>query len=92
MMASTSAPNLATSASGVAIGTMMAVQFSTASPAKPASAVVGTSGTSGWRALLAIARARSLPDCTWAMLSGRLLKIRSSWPPIRSVMLGAPPL
>ena len=58
----------------------------------PASAVVGTSGTAGGAALLQIASARSLPPLTCAIDSGKLEKITSSCPPIRSVIEGAPPL
>ena len=58
----------------------------------PASAVVGTSGSSGWRAVLAMAKARSLPLFTCAMLSGMLEKTTSIWLPIRSAMAGEPPL
>ena len=92
MMRTISSPSFCTTASGVLAGAITPVQFSTSSAGMPASAVVGTSGSSGWRAVLAMASARSLPLFTWAMDSGRFENTMSSWPPMRSLIDGAPPL
>ncbi len=92
MILTISVSSLSTIRSGVPPGTITAVQFSTSSAGMPASLVVGTSGSAGWRATLAIASARSLPLLTCGNDSGKFENTTSSWPPIRSVIAGAPPL
>ena len=87
-----SALTLATIAAGVVAGTITPVQLVIVSCGNPSSAVVGTSGSSGWRSLLVTASARSLPLFTCGSDSGKFDTMRSICPPMRSVSDGVPPL
>lgn len=62
--------SLAMASGGVPAGANRPTQASSSKPGRPASAVVGTSGSMGWRVLLVTARALSLPVCTWPSTEG----------------------
>ena len=61
------------------------------SPARPASAIVGSSGTAALRCALVTAKAFSLPALICGSAEGRLSNIRSIVPPIRSSSAGPEP-
>src|SRR5450759_1652530 len=56
------------------------------------SATVGTSGSSGERFAVVTASARNLPALMWAIDDGKLSNVTCTWPPSRSVSIGAEPL
>ena len=58
----------------------------------PASATVGTSGSSGSRLAPVTASARSFPALMCGKAEGMLSNIIITWPPSRSVIAGALPL
>ncbi len=69
----------------------MPYQFSASTCGSPASAVVGTSGSSGECSAPASATARSAPDRAGGRSTGRSANIIWTGPAIRSVTAGAEP-
>ena len=79
-------------AGGRPLGATMACQEVTSTLGTPASAMVGTSGSTGERLALVTARGRILPPLMYCSTEFTFWNEASTWPPIRSVWAGAPPL
>ena len=77
---------------GVAAGTTRPNQEVDSTCGRPASAVVGTSGSSGERSRLVMARPLSLPALTWGASTVSVSEARFTSPPSRAVTAGALPL
>jgi hypothetical protein len=77
---------------GVAAGTTRPYQLSEVTFGRPASAVVGTSGSVGARLALVTARAFSLPLRMWPRSTGTSKMPICTCPPTRSFTAGAAPL
>jgi hypothetical protein len=68
----------------------MPFSSSASTPGRPASAVLGTSGSSGLRAPPGTASARSRPLRMWSSTEGTVAKVICTWPEIRSATDGPP--
>ena len=76
---------------GVPAGAITPAQTTTSAVGQPASAMVGTSGSSGERALVVTASGRNLPDATIGAAEAVLVNIAWTWPACRSASAGAAP-
>ena len=77
---------------GVPAGASSAIHEPDSPPGTPASAMVGTSGSAGFRFACVTARPFSFPDLMWPEPSSTEANSRSTWPAIRSIIAGPPPL
>ncbi|MDT4873948.1 hypothetical protein FQZ97_1092200 [compost metagenome] len=77
---------------GRPLGAATACQDCTLASFTPLSSRVGTSGSSGERLALVMARARSLPALICGMAVLMFMKDDSTWLPSRSLITGPPPL
>ncbi|MCY1310621.1 hypothetical protein D9M70_608290 [compost metagenome] len=89
--ASTLAASLSMTGCGVPAGANSATQDSSWYSGRPASAVVGTSGSMGWRLGLVTARAFSLPVCTWPITDGGVVMKTCTLPASTSWMAAPDP-
>ena len=74
---------------GVPAGAITPTQTTTSAVGQPASAIVGTSGSNGDRALVVTASGRNLPDATMGAAEAVLVNMACSWPACRSASAGA---
>ena len=81
-----------TSAAGSLAGATTANQPSMSTSGQPCSAIVGTSGSEGTRCLPITPMARSAPLFKWPCTAGTATTPISTWPPIRSAIIGPTPL
>ena len=72
-------------------GAKMPTQASSSKPFNPASVVVGTWGSPGWRVLPATARPLSLPACTCPITDGGVVMNTCTWPDSTSCTAGPEP-
>ena len=84
--------SLSTTSRGVLAGAPAACQDVTTRSEKPASAIVGTSGSWAARVFAVTASARILPALSWVATVPRFWNDASTCPPSRSVTTAAPPL
>ena len=70
---------------------MTPAHTATSAVGQPASAIVGTSGSSGERAGVVTASGRSLPDATMGAADAVLVNMACTWPACRSFSAGAAP-
>src|SRR6266705_3479095 len=86
-----SACSRATISFGVPAGTSIPTQDCAANPGS-VSATVGVSGSCGMRRALPIASALMRPAFTCGIACGAETNMTFTWPPTRSIIIGAPPL
>ena len=77
---------------GVPVGANIATQAVASKPGTPLSASVGRSATAALRLARDTASARSLPFFTCGRAPMMVSNISDTWPAIRSVNAGGPPL
>ena len=88
----TSAFHFAIMAAGVPAGAKSPYHVEMSKPGRPASAIVGNSGTSVDRSAVVTASAFNLPALTWAIALARLSNMNCVSPASSAWVAGAPPL
>ena len=89
--AASSALRRSTIGFGVAAGTETSVQPTASKPGTPASAMVGTSGSTGTRVVDDTPSGRTMPALIWPVTLPASANIRATWPPMTSLRpSGAP--